>query len=203
MELLKQVAHKVSQRLGRTDPQPGAWEPDQYWRELSDNELAQITGRHEPMSRAEAVLRLRLMDFDGFPDASSTDRSWTRLFRYVGPMYVTVEISNHVFNLSWTPSLLPGGDLTLAIIAAEGWVEEQDCLDDLAAIAACDSDLSRSLSGLKVEGVPITLGIAAVDTLFRVIPKIFPDWPDLNEVVAEQAVERAVATATVNTGVAT
>jgi hypothetical protein len=73
-------------------------------------------------------------------------------------MYVTVEISNHVFNLSWAPSLLPGGDLTLAIIAAEGWVEEQDCLDDLAAIAACDSDLSRSLSGLKVEGVPITLG---------------------------------------------
>jgi len=155
------------------------------------------------MSRAEAVLRLRLMDFDGLPGASSTDRSWTHLFNYIGPMYVTVGVSNDVFNLTWMPSLLPGTDPFLANFIIEDWVEEQDCLDDLAAIAACGSDLPRSLSGLKVEGVPIALGIAAVDTFFCVIPKIFPDWQDLNDVVAEHAVDRAVAAATGSKGVMT
>lgn len=203
MWILKQVVHEIGQWLDRTDSRSAVQVPDQHWRELSDDELAQVTGRQEPMSRAEAVLRLRLMDFDGFPDASSTDMSWTHLFRYVGPMYVTVGVSGDEFDLSWTPSLLPGGDILLAMLATEGWVEEQECLDELAAISACDSNLSRSLSGLKVEGVPIALGIAAVDAFCHVIPRILPGWPDLNGIVAEQAVERAVAAASCNTVVAT
>ena len=203
MGSLKQGVHKIGQWLGLTKRQPVSYEADQRWRELSENELTQVTGRQESMSRAEAVLRLRLMGFDGFPDASSTNRSWTRLFRYLGPMYVTVGVSDEGFDLSWSPSLLPGGDFLLAMMTVEGWVEEQDCLGDLAAIAACDSNLSRSLSGLKVEGLPIALGIAAVDAFCRMIPQIFPDWTDLNEVVAEQAVDRAVVAASKNTLVTT
>ena len=200
MGSLKQGVHKIGQWLGRTERQPVSYEADQRWRELSEDELTQVTGRQESMSRAEAVLRLRLMGFDGFPDASSTDRSWTHLFHYIGPMYVTIGMSDEGFDLSWSPSLLPGGDFLLAVITVEGWVEEQDYLDDLAAISACDSNLSRSLSGLKVEGVPIALGIAAVDAFCCVIPQVFPDWQDLNEVVAEQAVCRAIASASKNTG---
>lgn len=170
------------------------------WRLLSDEVLAQIIGRREPMGRAEAVLRLRLQGYEGFPSSPYDDRKWTHLYRYVGLLYVEVSISDAGMDLRWQPSLMPGGDFLYAGFAVEGWVEEQDCLDGLAAIAALNPDLSRSLVGITASGVPIALGVAALDAFSEVVPRIFADCIDLSEVAAEARVADAVETATKGLG---
>jgi hypothetical protein len=172
------------------------------WKQLSDPVLAQITGRREPMGRAEAVLRLRLMGYEGFPSSPYDDRGWTHLYRYAGLFYVEVSISDTGMDLGWGPSLLPGGDSLYAGFAVEGWVEEQDCLDRLAPIAALDPDLPRAMAGLRVSGVPTALGLAALDVFCEVVSEIFHGWIDLNEVAAENRVAHVADLASCGKGVA-
>ena len=164
------------------DPQPV---PVERWRLLSEPVLAQITGRSEPLSRAEAVLRLRLKDYEGFPSTPYDDRRWTHLYHYAGLFYVEVSISNTGMDLGWGPSMQPGADPLYAGLAVEAWVEEQDCLDRLAPIAALDPNLPRAMAGLRISGVPISLGMAALDVFLEVVPGIFHGWFDLNEVAEE------------------
>ena len=96
-----------------------------------------------------------------------------------------VSISDTGMDFGWGPSLQPGADPLYAGFAVDGWVEEQDCLDRLAPIAALDSDLPRAMAGLRISGVPIALGMAALDALCEVVTQIFHGCVDLNEVAAE------------------
>ena len=79
--LLTSMLPSFFRRNKVADPQPA---PLERWRLLSKPVLAQITGRREPMSRAEAVLRLRLKDYEGFPSSPYDDRMWTHLYHYAG-----------------------------------------------------------------------------------------------------------------------
>ena len=171
------------------------------WMQVSYPVLAQITGRREPMSRAEAVLRLRLKDYEGFPSSPYDDRRWTHLYRYAGLFYVEVSISDTGMDLGWGPSLLPGGDSLYAGFAVEGWVEEQDCLDRLAPIAALDPDLPQAMAGLRVSGVPIAMGLADLDVFCDVVSEIFHGWIDLNDVEAENRAAHVTDLATRSKGV--